>query len=69
MNRQYYDPNGVIPVADLEEVQRYFKSRGLLEYAELLDVPALVDTSLVEAALKVIGEYKPTPTATPTSGY
>jgi hypothetical protein len=69
MNRQYYDPNGVIPVADLEEVQRYFKSRGLLEYPELLNVPELVDTSLVEAALKAIGEYKPEPTATPTSGY
>jgi len=69
MNRQYYDPNGVIPIADLEEVQRYFKSRGLLEYPELLNVPELVDTSLVEAALKAIGEYKPEPTATPTSGY
>ncbi|MCS6871708.1 MAG: ABC transporter substrate-binding protein [Anaerolineae bacterium] len=66
MNRQYYDPNGVIPVADLEEVQRYFKSRGLLEYKELLDVPSLVDTSLVDAALKVIGKYQPKPTATPS---
>lgn len=67
MNRQYYDPNGVIPIADLEEVQRYFKSRGLLEYAELLDVPSLVDTSLVDAALKVIGEYQPEPAATPAN--
>ncbi len=67
MNRQYYDPNGVIPIADLEEVQRYFKSRGLLEYAELLDVPALVDTSLVDAALEVIGEYQPEPAATPAN--
>ncbi|PJF37138.1 MAG: hypothetical protein CUN49_01800 [Candidatus Thermofonsia Clade 1 bacterium] len=67
MNRQYYDPNGVIPIADLEEVQRYFKSRGLLEYTELLDVPALVDTSLVDAALEVLGEYKPEPAATPAN--
>ncbi|MFQ3535748.1 MAG: ABC transporter substrate-binding protein [Aggregatilineales bacterium] len=67
MNRQYYDPNGVIPIADLEEVQRYFQSRGLLEYTELLDVPALVDTSLVDAALEAIGEYQPEPAATPAN--
>ncbi|MCE7946695.1 MAG: ABC transporter substrate-binding protein [Chloroflexi bacterium CFX4] len=65
MNRQYYDPNGVIPVADLEEVQRYFKGRGLLEYADLLEVPALIDGTLVESALAAIGEYVPAPAATP----
>lgn len=65
MNRPYFDPNGVIPLADLEEVQRYFLSRGELEYKEPLDIAKYIDSSLVEKAVGALGSYA-APTAEPT---
>ncbi|MBE2194955.1 MAG: ABC transporter substrate-binding protein [Anaerolinea sp.] len=56
MNRPYFDPNGVIPVPDLEEVQRYFLSRGTLEYKEALDVSTFIDDSLMKKAVETLGE-------------
>lgn len=60
MNRPYFDPNGVIPVADLEEVQRYFLSRGALEYKEALEVSTFIDDSLMKKAVETLGEVLPT---------
>ena len=41
-----YDPNGRIPVDHLNTLQDYFMERGLLEYAEKLDVTKFVNTQL-----------------------
>jgi NitT/TauT family transport system substrate-binding protein len=45
-NPAQYDPNGAVPIENLETLQRYFLSRGVLEYNEPLDVKPLVDTNL-----------------------
>jgi NitT/TauT family transport system substrate-binding protein len=66
-NRPYYDPNGTIPLKDLEELQRYFLSRGELEYKDPVDLSKFVDTSLVEKAVKSLGPYA-APTAEATAG-
>jgi NitT/TauT family transport system substrate-binding protein len=68
-NRPYYDPNGEVPLADLEELQRYFISRGVLEYSEPVDLSQFIDMSLVEAALESFGVYEMPmePTATPAN--
>lgn len=47
-----YDPNGVVPVENLKTLQDYFKSRGLLEYPEPLDVMSFVNTGLAAGAAK-----------------
>jgi NitT/TauT family transport system substrate-binding protein len=66
-NRPYYDPNGVIPVEDIEELQNYFIGRKLVEYSAPLDVSMFVDSSLVEAAVAELGIYEaPAATAEPT---
>lgn len=41
-----YDPNGVVPVEDLQTLQTFFMERGSLEYEELLDIETFVDTDL-----------------------
>lgn len=66
-NRPYYDPNGVIPMADIEELQRYFLERGVLEYTEAIDLAPFVDGSLVEKAIEMLGEYAPKPAGTPSN--
>jgi NitT/TauT family transport system substrate-binding protein len=61
----YYDPNGVIPVADIQTLQTYFLSRGELDYKTPVDLTAYIDTSLVTEALKTLGTFAaPTPAAT-----
>jgi NitT/TauT family transport system substrate-binding protein len=66
MNRPYFALNGQISLADLEEVQRYFLSRGVLEYKEPLDVATFVDTTFMEKALEALGALpEPTMEATP----
>ena len=50
-----YDPNGTMPIKDLETLQSYFLGRGVLQYKDLLPIPPLVDTTLaakVAASLK-----------------
>jgi hypothetical protein len=66
MNRPYFDPNCTIPLADLNEVQRFFLTRHELEYTAPLDMAKYIDSSLVEKALAVLGPYA-APTATPTA--
>jgi NitT/TauT family transport system substrate-binding protein len=64
-NRPYYDPNGVIPVNDINALQDYFLKRGELEYKTALDLKPFVDPSLVEKAVQKLGVYAPaTPAAT-----
>ncbi|HRE48176.1 MAG TPA: ABC transporter substrate-binding protein [Aggregatilineales bacterium] len=63
-NRPYYDPNGVVPAEDIEELQRYFLTRDVLEYTETQDITQFIDTSLVEKAVEALGEYTD-PAATP----
>ncbi len=58
----YYDPNGVIPVKDIETLQSYFLARGELDYKTPQDINPLVDSSLGEKAVKALGVY-----AMPTS--
>lgn len=41
-----YDPNGVVPVEDLQTLQTFFMGRGSLEYEDLLDIDPFVDTDL-----------------------
>ena len=64
MNRPYFDPNLTIPTADLEEVQRYFLSRKVLEYTDPLDVTAFIDATWAQKAVAALGPA-PTPEATP----
>jgi len=65
-NHPYYDPNGVIPVKDIMTLQDYFLTRGELEYTTPLDLTKMIDTSLVEQAVKDIGVYA-VPTAQATA--
>ncbi len=51
-----YDPDGRIPLDDLETLQTYFLERGELEYTEPLDLSAFVDTSLAERAARELNE-------------
>ncbi len=61
----YYDPNGAIPLADINTLQTYFLQRGELSYQTPLDMSKYVDTSLVAQAVQTLGVY-PTATAAAT---
>ncbi len=64
-SRPYYEPNGVIPVKDIETLQAYFLTRGSLEYKQPLDISKFIDTSLVQRAVQAIGPFAiPTTAAT-----
>ncbi|MBI1800744.1 MAG: ABC transporter substrate-binding protein [Chloroflexi bacterium] len=52
------DPNGNIHADDFMKLQDFFIKRGDLKFAKPLDFKTLVDTSYVQNALKVLGEYK-----------
>lgn len=41
-----YDPNGRIPLENMNTLQDYFMERGLLEYKEKIDISKLVNTQL-----------------------
>ena len=60
----YYDPNGAIPLADIQTLQTYFLSRGELDYKTAVDLTPYVDTTLVTEALKTLGVYAPPYAAT-----
>jgi NitT/TauT family transport system substrate-binding protein len=53
-----YDPNGVVPVANLQTLQEYFASRKLLEYTEPLDVKSIVNTELAADAVAQLDTQK-----------
>jgi NitT/TauT family transport system substrate-binding protein len=52
------EPNGALHVDDFMKLQDFFIKRGDLTYAKPIDFKALVDTSYIANALKVLGEYK-----------
>jgi NitT/TauT family transport system substrate-binding protein len=50
-----YEPNGRIPVEDINTLQGYFRERGLLEYDQPLDVTAFIDQSLADDVVQELG--------------
>jgi NitT/TauT family transport system substrate-binding protein len=47
-----YDPNGKLPLDNLNTLQDYFMKRGELEYTTPLDITKFVDQSLVDEVVK-----------------
>jgi NitT/TauT family transport system substrate-binding protein len=43
-----YDPNGTVPIQDLNTLQSYFLTRNVLEYKEPLDLTPFVNTTLAK---------------------
>jgi NitT/TauT family transport system substrate-binding protein len=54
-NRSYHDPNGVVPLEDLMELQRFFKAQGELSYTEDIDLSRFINTAYAEAAVAELG--------------
>ena len=54
-NRSYHDPNGNVPIEDLNELQRFFMEQGQLSYEEPIDLTPYINTSYAEAALEELG--------------
>ena len=54
-NRSYHDPNGVVPLADLMELQRFFRSQGELSYDEDIDLAQLINNKYAEDAVQELG--------------
>lgn len=54
-NRSYHDPNGVVPVDDLMELQRFFREQGELNYEQDLDMAQFVNGSYAQTALEALG--------------
>jgi NitT/TauT family transport system substrate-binding protein len=50
-----YDPNQVIPVDGLADVERVHRENGRTEYDEPIDLSNVVDTSFTEKALELLG--------------
>lgn len=57
--RSYCEPEGEIDIDDLNTLQQFFMDRGLLDYDAPMDLEPMVDRSHVDAALEIIGPYKP----------
>jgi NitT/TauT family transport system substrate-binding protein len=51
-----YDPNQVIPVDGLADVERVHRENGRTEYDTPIDLGNVVDTSFTEQALELLGE-------------
>jgi NitT/TauT family transport system substrate-binding protein len=54
-NRSYHDPNGVVPVKDMMELQDFFMKQGELSYTEPIDLNKFVNSSYAEEAVKELG--------------
>ncbi len=54
-NRSYHDPNGVVPVEDLMELQRFFAEQGQLSYTEPIDMSQFINATYAEAAVEALG--------------
>lgn len=63
-SRPFYEPNGVLPIDNINTLQTYFLSRGELEYREPLDMTRFIDTSLAEKDVKALGPYQAPAVAT-----
>lgn len=53
-----FDPNGVVPIANLVTLQEYFTARGLIESKEPIDVTKFVNTTLAAEAAKELDAKK-----------
>lgn len=56
-----YDPNQEIPIEGLRDIERVHRENGRTEYDEPIDMSKVVDTSFVEYARSVLGEYETSP--------
>lgn len=54
-NRSYHDPNGVVPIEDIETLEDFFRMQGQLAYEEDLDLSPYVNSSYAEAAVEELG--------------
>ena len=54
-NRSYHDPNGVVPLDDIQELQTFFRAQDELNYDEDIDLAPLVNTTYAEAAIQELG--------------
>lgn len=54
-NRSYHDPNGVVPLEDLMELQRFFGEQGQLSYTDPIDLSQFINPSYAEAAVEELG--------------
>jgi NitT/TauT family transport system substrate-binding protein len=52
-----FDPNQEIPIEGLADVERVHRENGRTEYDEPLDIGRVVDTSFVDWAREVLGEW------------
>jgi NitT/TauT family transport system substrate-binding protein len=52
-----FDPDGVIPVEGLADVERVHRENGRTDYDEPIDLNNVVDTSFVDWAREALGEY------------
>jgi NitT/TauT family transport system substrate-binding protein len=53
-----FDPNGVIPIEGLADVERVHRENGRTEYDEPIDLENVVDPSFVDWAREQLGEYE-----------
>ena len=53
-----YDPNMVIPVEKLSDIEDIHRTNGRTEYDTPIDMSNVVDGSFVEQAIEVVGPYK-----------
>jgi NitT/TauT family transport system substrate-binding protein len=53
-----YDPNQVIPLDGLADVEGTHRANGRTEYEEAIDLENVTDTSFTEAALELLGEVE-----------
>ena len=51
----YHDPNGVVPVQDLMQLQAFFRTRGDLTYAQDIDLTKFINASYAEKAVAELG--------------
>jgi len=54
-NRSYHDPNGVVPVDDLMELQSFFAEQGELSYTDPISLTQFINSSYAEDAVKELG--------------
>lgn len=54
-NRSYHDPNGLVPLADVMELQTFFADQGQLSFAEPIDMSQFINSSYAEAAVEELG--------------
>lgn len=52
-----YDPNQVIPVEGLADVERVHRENGRTEYEAPVDLSAVIDLTFTEQAREALGEY------------